>query len=50
VCQGFLHATSQLQTTTYQLSLAPYQLSLGHLDHVELLIRHVLELQMTCIT
>ena len=43
VCQGFLHAILSLQNTSYQLSL-------GHLDHVELLIRHVLELQMTCVT
>ena len=37
-----LHAISTLQTTLYQLSLA-------HLDHVGLLIRHVLELQMNLI-
>ena len=34
MCQGFLHAISSLQNTSYQLSL-------GHLDHVELLIRRV---------
>ena len=43
VYQGFWHAISQLQTTSYQLSL-------GHLDHEELLIRRVLELQMKCFT
>ena len=43
VYQGFLHAILYLQNTSHQLSL-------GHLDHVELLIRHVLELQMTCVT
>ena len=43
MCQGFLHAISSLQNTSYQLSL-------GHLDHVELLIRRVLELQMKCVT
>ena len=43
MCQGFLHAISSLQNTSYQLSL-------GHLDHVELLILRVLELQMTCFT
>ena len=43
MCQGFLHAISSLQNTSYQLTL-------GHLDHVELLIRHVLELQMKCST
>ena len=43
VHQGFLHAISQLQTTSYQLSL-------GSLDHEELLIRRVLELQMKCFT
>ena len=37
-----LHAILSLQTTTQQLSLA-------HLDHVGLLIRHVLELQMNLI-
>ena len=43
MCQGFLHAISSLQNTSYQLSL-------GHLDHEELLIRRVLELQMKCFT
>ena len=43
VYQGFWHAISQLQNTSYQLSL-------GSLDHEELLIRCVLELQMKYFT
>ena len=34
----------------YNYKNTSYQLSLGHLDHEELLIRHVLELQIKCFT